>query len=295
MTLYGIPPASFRRALAPDTGREHARQIADVTLAWWLENHGGTSDVSKAVGALAALALAAPSTPAGPDYGPILLPLTDEEASDVLRSVWNGLWSHNPVLAEAARPLHEWLAHPGDDDIRGLSDYIRVLVRAGLLEYASDLTRCQDEDLIGLVVQRMRSYADRRQAGQFFTPAMAADHLAKMLLADPPPPGARLIEPCAGTGGMVRAAAATLRLQGRDPGDYHWWMNDIDELHVAACAVNAILFRLGPHVTVSRGDTFHDVSLLEQDAQERADRAIREQRRAPILYPTRTRPLCWPR
>ncbi|MFI5749079.1 N-6 DNA methylase [Streptomyces sp. NPDC051644] len=295
MTLYGIPPAPFRRAMAPDTGRDHARHIAQDALAWWLENRGGTSDLSKAVGTLAALALAAPSSPAGPDYGPLLLPLTDEEVTDVLRSIWNNLWAYNPVLTETARPLHEWLAHPSDDDIRGLSDYTRILVRAGLLEYASDLTRCEDEDLIGLLVQRMRSYADRQQAGQFFTPAIVANHHAEILLSEPIPPGARLIEPCAGTGTMVRAAAATLRFQGTDPAVYQWWMNDVDEIHVACCAVNAVLFRLGPNVTVSRGNTFRDVSELEQDAQARADRAISEQRRTPILYPTRTRPLRWPR
>ncbi|MFD7340754.1 hypothetical protein ACFV98_32920 [Streptomyces violascens] len=280
--------------MAPDTGRDHARRIADVALAWWLENRGGTSDLPQAIGALAALALAAPPTPAGPDYGPMLLPLTDEEATDVLRSVWNGLWASNPVLAEAARPLHEWLAQPGDDAIRGLSDYTRILVRAGLLEYASDLTRCEDEDLIGLLVQRMRSYADRQKAGQFFTPSIAADHHAEVLLTEPLPPGARLIEPCAGTGTMVRAAAATLRFQGKDPADYRWWMNDIDEIHVACCAVNSVLFRLGPNVTLSRGNAFHDVGELEKDAQARADRAIREQRRRPVLYPTRTRPVHWP-
>jgi hypothetical protein len=224
----------------------------------------------------------------------MLLPLTDEEATDVLRSVWNGLWACNPVLAEAARPLHEWLAHPNDDAIRGLSDYTRILVRAGLLEYASDLTRCEGEDLIGLLVQRMRSYTDRQQAGQFFTPAIAADLHAEVLLTEPVPSGARLIEPCAGTGTMVRAAAATLRFQGKDPADCRWWMNDIDEIHVACCAVNAVLFRLGPNVTVSHGNVFHDVGELEKDAQARADRAIREQRRRPVLYPTRTRPVHWP-
>ncbi|MFI5857470.1 N-6 DNA methylase [Streptomyces parvulus] len=294
MTMYGIPPASFRRAMAPETGRDHARHIADVALAWWLENRGGTSDLPIAVGTLAALALAAPSTPAGPDYGPLLLPLDDQEAADVLRAVWNNLWSYNPVLAEAARPLHEWLAQAGDGDTRGLSDYIRILVRAGSLEYASDLTRCECEDVIGLLVQRMRSYSDRQKAGQFFTPATAADHHAEILLTEPVPPGARLIEPCAGTGTMVRAAAATLRFQGKDPADYRWWMNDIDEIHIACCAVNAVLFRLGPNVTVSRGDAFHDVGELEKDAQARAERAVSEQRRRPVLYPTRTRPVHWP-
>lgn len=84
---------------------------------------------------------------------------------------------------------------------------------------------------------------------------------------------------------MVRVAAATLRPQGKDPADYQWWMNDIDEIRVACCVVNAVLFRLGPNVTVSRGNAFHDVSELEHDAQARAGRAIRKQQRRPVLHP----------
>lgn len=285
MTLYGIPPASFRRAMAPPRGRDHARRIAEDAVTWWLENRGGTSDLPIAIGTLAAVALAAPSSPAGPDYGPLLIPLNDEELPAVLRSIWNGLWASRPVLADAARPLHEWLAHPSDDDIRGLSDYVRILVRAGLLEYASDVTRCEDEDVLGLLVQKMRSYADRQQAGQFFTPTVAANHHAEILLAHRLPAGARLLEPCAGTGTMVRAAAATLRSQGLDPASYQWWMNDIDPLHVACCAVSTVLWRLGSDVAVSQGDAFRDPKDIEGPARERAARAIQEQKRRPLLYP----------
>lgn len=294
MTLYGIPPAHMRRAMAPDNGHDHARRIADDALAWWLENRGGTGDLPIAIGTLAAIALAAPSSPAGPDYGPLLLPLNDEELTDTLRAVWNSLWAHTPVLTDAARPLHEWLAHQSDDDIRGLGDYTRILVRAGLLEYASDLARYQEEDLIGLVVQRMRSYTDRQEAGQFFTPAKVANHHVEILLNESLPPGARLIEPCAGTGTMVRAAAATLRCQGTDPATYQWWMNDIDPLNSACCAINAVLWRLGPDVTVSCGDTFRDPKEIEAPARQRAESALAEHKRKPVLYPTRTRPSRWP-
>ncbi|WP_406260537.1 SAM-dependent methyltransferase [Streptomyces chartreusis] len=290
MTFYGIPPAPMRRAMAPDSGPDHARRIVGDALAWWLENRGGTSDLPIAVGTLATLALAAPSTPAGPDYGPLIIPLNDEELTDSLRAVWNSLWAYDPVLTDAARPLHEWLAQPSGTDTRGLADYARILVRAGLLEYASDLTRCEQEDVLGLLVQRMRSYAGRQAAGQFFTPANVANHHTEVLLTEPVAPGSRLLEPCAGTGTMVRAAAATLRFQGADPASYRWWMNDIDPLLVACCAVNAVLWRLGPDVTVSCGDTFRDPKELEAPARQRAENAVAEHKRKPVLYPTRTRP-----
>ncbi|MEU4898574.1 hypothetical protein AB0B12_39325 [Streptomyces sp. NPDC044780] len=141
MTLYGIPPAIMRRALAPNTGRAHARDIVNTAHAWWLENRS-TGEVHIALGTMAALALATPTDIDGPDYGPLLIPLDDEEFIDAMRAIWNSLWAYRPDLADAARPLHEWLAAPSDNDRRGLADYARVLVRAGLLEYSGDLNRC---------------------------------------------------------------------------------------------------------------------------------------------------------
>ncbi|MFI5822912.1 hypothetical protein ACIA8I_28025 [Streptomyces rishiriensis] len=89
MTLYGIPPAGMRRAMAPESGRDHAHAIADAAHAWWTSNRGGSSDRAIAVGTLAGLALSAPSRPDGPDYGPLLLSLNDEQLIDALRAGWN--------------------------------------------------------------------------------------------------------------------------------------------------------------------------------------------------------------
>ncbi|MDW4912449.1 hypothetical protein [Streptomyces californicus] len=295
MTFYGIPPASIRRALAPDSGPDHARRIVGDAVAWWHDNRGGTSELPIAVGTLATLALAAPPTPAGRDFGPLLIPLNDAGITDALRAIWNTCWARNPVLTDTARPLHAWLAQPNDTDTRGLADYARVLIRAGLLEYASDVTRCEEEDVLGLMVQRMRSYSQRQPGGQFFTPATVANHMAGNLFTEPLPHGARLVEPCAGTGTMIRAAAATLRFQGTDPSVFQWWMNDIDPLLAGCLSVNAALWRLGPRVTVSCGDSLRSVQDLAESARQRAVAAIAEQKRTPILYPTSNWPSShWP-
>jgi hypothetical protein len=294
MTLYGIPPAGLRRLMAPEPGREHGRAIVDAAHAWWMENRGGTGDLAVAVGTLAGLALCSPSRADGPDYGPLLIPLDDEELTDALRANWNSMWAYAPDLADAAGPLHRWLADPGESDIRGLADYARILVRAGLLEYCSDVARCESEDLLGLLVQRMRGRSQRQATGAFFTPAAAADHVGEITLAERPEPGALLLEPCAGTGTMVRAAAATLRSQDLDPGRYRWWLNDIDPLNSACCAVNAQLWRLGRSVTVSCGNALLDPHDLEESTRQRAERAIAEQKVRPLLYPTRTRSPRWP-
>lgn len=294
MTLYGIPPAGLRRFMAPETGREHGRAIVDAAHAWWLENRGGTGDLAIAVGTLAGLALCSPSRADGPDYGPLLIPLDDEGLADALRASWNSMWAYNPVLAAAAGPLHHWLADPHESDIRGLGSYARILVRAGLLEYCSDIARCESEDLLGLLVQRMRGYSQKQATGEFFTPSMASDHVGEVTLPGGLEPGGLILEPCAGTGTMVRAAAATLRLQGLDPGRYRWWLNDLDPLNSACCAVNAQLWQLGRAVTVSCGNALLDPRELEEPTRQRAERAIAEQRRRPLLYPTRTRSPRWP-
>lgn len=294
MTLYGIPPAGMRRLLAPESGLEHARAIVDTAHAWWVENRGGAGDRAIAVGTLAGLALSAPSEPDGPDYGPLLIPLSDDDLVDALRAGWNTFWTYDPDLTAAARPLHGWLREPSEDDVRGLADYARILIRAGLLEYCSDTARAESDDILGLMITRMRSYTERQSTGEFFTPAIAADNVGETTLATGLEPGALLLEPCAGTGTMARAAAAAMRVYGMDPARYRWWLNDIDELNVACCAVNAQLWRLGRQVTVSCADSLRETRLLEESARQRAEKAKAEQEIRPVLYPTKTRPPYWP-
>ncbi|MFJ3946118.1 DNA methyltransferase family protein [Streptomyces griseoaurantiacus] len=294
MTLYGIPPAGFRRFMVPERGRDHAHAIADAAHTWWVANRGGSGDRAIAVGTLAVLALAAPSRPDGPDYGPLLIPLSDEGLVDTLRAGWNTFRTYDPDLAEAARPLHDWLGAPTANDIHGLSDYARVLVRAGLLEYCSDVARAESDDILGLLIKRMRTYAERQSTGEFFTPAMAADNVGETIFATDRKPGDLFLEPAAGTGTMARAAAAALRVYGADPATFHWWLNDLDPLNAACCAVNAQLWRLGRNVTVSCGDALNHPRLLEESVQRRAEKAVAGLKDAPVLYPTRTRPPFWP-
>ncbi|WP_328373061.1 hypothetical protein OG800_49600 (plasmid) [Streptomyces sp. NBC_00445] len=294
MTLYGIPPAGLRRFMAPESGRDHAHAIADAAHAWWVANRGGSGDRAVAVGTLAGLALMTPRQPDGPDCGLLLIPLEDEGLVDALRAGWNTFRTYDPDLAEAARPLHDWLCAPTENDVRGLSDYARVLVRAGLLEYCSDPSRAESDDILGLMLTRMRTYSERQRTGEFFTPAMAADHVGEIIFAADRKPGDLFLEPAAGTGTLARAAAAALRVYGADPAIFRWWLNDADPLNAACCAVNAQLWRLGRQVTVSCGDALNHPRLLEQAVQRRAERAIAELEKHPVLYPTRTRPPFWP-
>jgi hypothetical protein len=65
-----------------------------------------------------------------------------------------------------------------------------------------------------------------------------------------PEPADQISDEVAGTGGMLRAAAQDLRQRGKDPHKVWWFANDIDPVAVAALAVNAHLWDLGPNVVL---------------------------------------------
>ncbi|GDY49390.1 hypothetical protein SVIO_000130 [Streptomyces violaceusniger] len=71
-------------------------------------------------------------------------------------------------------------------------------------------------------------------------------------------------------------------------------MNDPDPVNTACCAVNALLWQLGPRVMVSSGDALGDTEELQEHARHNAEKATREQRGRTLLYPTRTRSPYWP-
>ncbi|MEU5958158.1 hypothetical protein [Streptomyces sp. NPDC047525] len=68
----------------------------------------------------------------------------------------------------------------------------------------------------------MRTNAERQGTGEFFTPAIAADHIGETILATDRRPGGLFLGPAAGTGTMTRAAAAAMRAYGVDPASYRW-------------------------------------------------------------------------
>jgi hypothetical protein len=85
-----------------------------------------------------------------------------------------------------------------------------------------------------------------------------------------PQPGRSVMEPAAGTGGMLLGAARAMREQGLDPGAVEWWANDIDPLAAALCAVNTDLWDLGFRVVVGCGDGLQNTWMGEALAQRQA-------------------------
>jgi hypothetical protein len=103
---------------------------------------------------------------------------------------------------------------------------------------------------------------------------------ARLTLADAEP-GQSICDPCAGTGGLLRAAAQNLRARGIDPRSMRWYAADIDPVVVAGLAVYMHLWDLGPQIVVGCADV-----LVEGDWEARAtaeqDTAI-EQHRMRVL------------
>ncbi|GGM80934.1 hypothetical protein GCM10012275_59470 [Longimycelium tulufanense] len=81
-----------------------------------------------------------------------------------------------------------------------------------------------------------------------------------------PHEGDTVQDPAVGTGGLFRAAAQAMREQGRDPATVSWYGADIDDLAIAACAINSVLWGLGPRVVLCVANT-----LAEGDWASRAE------------------------
>lgn len=95
---------------------------------------------------------------------------------------------------------------------------------------------CTDEEL-GLFVAALAArievlppsgrdeVVDALLAEELLTPESVTMLLARMLS---PEPGAKILEPCAGTGTMLLGAARSMREAGHDPTTCEWWANDVD-------------------------------------------------------------------
>ncbi|MFD8993457.1 N-6 DNA methylase [Streptomyces abikoensis] len=86
--------------------------------------------------------------------------------------------------------------------------------------------------------------------------------------AKEPRPGEHVHEPACGSGGLLRAAAQGMRERGLDPASVHWSGVDIDQIAAACTAVNAIVWGLGPRVTVACADILARPDAVEQAAEE---------------------------
>jgi hypothetical protein len=249
-----------------------AQRIAAAAERAW-HGAGAGTDEGACVGVVAALALLGQADSQGSDPREQILELSDEEIARLLSEVWCLFTISRPELAMRCGPFGEWLnAEPLDRHLlAGAGAVARGAVKSGLLELTLDLEVSRQVDLLGVLYTMMRSHSAKKARGEFYTPPGVAEMMARMTLGELSP-GQSICDPTAGTGGLLRAAAAALRAEGKDPHDYLWFGCDIAPVAVAGLAVNAHIWGLGPQVVIGCAD-----SLAEPNWEQRA---LREQREA---------------
>lgn len=245
------------------------------------ESHSGMSEADSTVrlGVVAALLLLGKSEPEGHDPRSSVLSGSDEEIAQMLEGIWCLFTITRPELAFRCGPFGEWL----DEEPRNTANIAvagavaRAAVEAGLLAPPLDRGSAQKADVLGHCNLVLRNREAPGTRGQFYTPAPLTEAIAAMALAVPERERS-ICDSYAGTGGMLRAAAEQLRKVGEDPHDFWWYGCDIDPVVVAALAVNAHIWDLGPRVLIGCANV-----LTEPDWKVRA---AEEQRTAVGLQET---------
>jgi N-6 DNA Methylase len=256
------PPSLARDALVA------VHRIADaVAQAWHTAYASDRPDIPLSV--VAALTLRTPGDRA--DQVRVASLLTDADDGGLLgflRATWQLYAHHRPDLIRRVMPLAEpWFTdpRPGGDLLRAVRRIVRAALGAGLFELLT--VARHDVDVFGPLLAVLRTRTARAAAGQFYTPPDVGALLAQ-LNGVPTEPGEMVYEPAVGTGGLFLSAAHAVRERGGDPATVCWIGEDSDELALAACAVNVIVWQLGPRVLLAHGDVLA--------AADGPDRAVRE-------------------
>jgi hypothetical protein len=270
------PPSASGPARRPITSRAdalaRAHGIADAVDRAWQASHYRSGDYAIPVSVLAALALRTPPDDAQ-DRARVarrLRAADNDQLLAFLRATWAMYVEVRPDLAHRVTVLAEpWVDGTPDPAIL---DVARRIVRAALDAGLHELLAAAryEVDLFGPLLMVLRTKSARAARGQFYTPPDIAVVLAR-LGGRAPQPGERVVEPTAGTGGLLRAVAMNVRDAGGDPRSLYWVAVDTDALALAALAVNAVIWDLGPHVLIALGDVLADDDWQDRALAERAE------------------------
>jgi hypothetical protein len=261
-----------------------ALEIGEAVAGTWHTQHGGQA-IETPIGVIAALALVRQKDPNGPDLKAQILSLDGPQLIGMLREIWSLHWMHRPDLIDRARILHEWLNDEVDEHRMYM---VRAVTKTALERGLLDLTAHEDPfvrsatDVLSPAMMCLRSHGARQGLGEYHTPASVADSMASFTLAEAmrsgdllkdAKGGEHIHDPACGSGGLLRSAAQSLRERGLDPADFQWSMCDVDEIAAACAAVNAIIWGLGPRVTVACDNSLANPNAIE-DAWKQARSVI---------------------
>ena len=267
-----------RRANAgPSDPRELARAIAEAVDEAWHSRYGG-SRIEVPMSVVAALALVAREAPVADQLaalGETMQRLDHEGFTLLIERLWCEFAALRPDLNPRTKHLWSWIDdEPDETTQRAIHAVGQAALARGILgRFGPD--GWGDPDLLGMLLQTMKSHGGRKGIGQFLTPESVTLLLGRM---NTPEEGQRVLEPCAGTGTMLLGAAQGMREKGLDPTKAEWWANDLDPLAAALCAVNLHLWGLGWRVIVGCGDGLQNEWMHEALRDRQV--AIDEMRRA---------------
>jgi hypothetical protein len=262
----------------PEPGARAAKIAEAAARAWWNAQGGSKDEIP--LGVVAALALITQADPAGPNPAKLILGADRDEIAGLLRHIWTMFAIIRPELSIRTGPFAAWLDAPTAAQLNGAHATAHAVVTAGQLDLTGGRDLACEVDLLGYAYQELRNPKAKRAHGEVYTPSESASIMARVILVGAQP-GESICDPCAGTGGLLRAAAQDLRARGVDPRSMHWYAADIDPVVVSGLAVNMHLWDLGPHVVVGCADI-----LAEGDWAARAiagQHAAIEQHNARVL------------
>ncbi|MEU4969967.1 N-6 DNA methylase [Streptomyces smyrnaeus] len=266
---------SYEKAsCTPERPDAAAVRIAAAVARTW---YGQMSDQGSEVplGVVATLAQVR-SPQAGVDPAEQLLPLSPARLWEVLERVWARQWATHPELVHWARRVHGWLRQaPTEEQAKAVHAVVHTALEAGLLELTdhADAHARSATDVLGPLLSELRGISQVSAVGEYHSPPDVTALAERLTAPDLPEPGAWLMDPVAGTGGMARAMASRLREAGRGPEECAWYLIEVDAVAAACCAANALVWHLGPHVLVQCADTLQNPDWKAALAERQAVRA----------------------
>ncbi|WP_244180894.1 N-6 DNA methylase [Amycolatopsis pretoriensis] len=237
----------------------------EVARAW--HKGGGPDRPEVPLGVVATLALAGLTAHRKADVADWVRGRSPADFLRLARWVWRAVLAQRPDVLRMAAPIVGWLHGEGEQ----LAGRIKSTADAALAAGQLDLTggdRRFDADLLGPVLGALRSPAATKVDAQMYTPGDVALALTSVMLGDVKQ-GQVFVDDTVGTGGLFRAAAQVVRDRGLDPTALTWYGADVDELAVAAAAVNSVLWQLGTNVVLYVGDPLAEPDWSEAAAQQK--------------------------
>lgn len=244
-------------------------KVAEATTKAWSQANISNADSAVGLRVLAGLLLIAQQEPQGGDPGRRILNAGDEEIAETLDGAWCRFAASRPELAFRCGPFGQWLDEEPRDaaTVAAAAATARAAVKAGLFDLVLGPSRARQVDVLGHCNFLLQDKGAVHSRGQFNTPASVAEAVAGMALGTLRQDRS-LIDSYAGTGGLLRAAAAELREAGETPHDFRWYGCDVDPVLVAALAVNVHIWDLGPRVLLGCADAIMEPRWQVRAAEE---------------------------